>query len=281
MKLRPYQEEAIAAVLAARRAGTRRQVICLPTGAGKTVIFARLAALARRPVLVLALLAIIVVAMAIILLVLPWLFDRRGRSARPAAPMVVYFAAIGFAFLLVEVSQLQRFSLYLGNPTASLAVVLLSVLLFSGIGSMLSERFVDQSRPVTLVRPLIGLLVALAAYGVIAPAVVHATRGAPTPTRMLIAVLLLAPISVGMGMPFVIGMRAAASTGEAATAYLWAVNGAASVCASVLGVVIAVFMGIPMAFIAGAACYVVALGAMLAITRRARAGSESVVAAGT
>ncbi len=52
--LRPYQREAIEAVLAARRAGTRRMLVCLPTGAGKTVIFAHLARLARRPVLVIA-----------------------------------------------------------------------------------------------------------------------------------------------------------------------------------------------------------------------------------
>lgn len=52
--LRPYQREAIDAVLAARRAGVRRMLVCLPTGAGKTVIFSHLARLARRPVLVLA-----------------------------------------------------------------------------------------------------------------------------------------------------------------------------------------------------------------------------------
>src|SRR5450432_2016264 len=52
--LRPYQREAIAAVLAARRSGVRRMLVCLPTGAGKTVIFSELAQLARRQVLVLA-----------------------------------------------------------------------------------------------------------------------------------------------------------------------------------------------------------------------------------
>jgi ATP-dependent helicase IRC3 len=52
--LRPYQTEAIEAVLASRRAGVRRMVVCLPTGAGKTVIFSQLAQLARRQVLVLA-----------------------------------------------------------------------------------------------------------------------------------------------------------------------------------------------------------------------------------
>src|SRR4051812_27424193 len=52
--LRPYQREAIAAVLAARRSGVQRMLVCLPTGAGKTVIFSELAQLARRQVLVLA-----------------------------------------------------------------------------------------------------------------------------------------------------------------------------------------------------------------------------------
>lgn len=54
MTLRPYQTEAINAVLAARRRGVRRMVVCLPTGAGKTIIFSRLAQLAQRQVLVLA-----------------------------------------------------------------------------------------------------------------------------------------------------------------------------------------------------------------------------------
>lgn len=54
MDLRPYQRETIDAVLRARRAGVRRLLVCLPTGAGKTVIFAELARMARRQVLVLA-----------------------------------------------------------------------------------------------------------------------------------------------------------------------------------------------------------------------------------
>jgi ATP-dependent helicase IRC3 len=54
VKLRDYQQAAIAAVLQARRAGVRRMVVCLPTGAGKTVIFSELARMARRQVLVLA-----------------------------------------------------------------------------------------------------------------------------------------------------------------------------------------------------------------------------------
>lgn len=54
LTLRPYQRDAIANVIAARRAGVKRMVVSLPTGAGKTVIFSELARLARRPVLVIA-----------------------------------------------------------------------------------------------------------------------------------------------------------------------------------------------------------------------------------
>ena len=53
-ELRPYQRETIDAVIAARRRGVRRMVVCLPTGAGKTVIFSHLARMATRQVLVLA-----------------------------------------------------------------------------------------------------------------------------------------------------------------------------------------------------------------------------------
>ncbi|MBM4291993.1 MAG: DEAD/DEAH box helicase [Deltaproteobacteria bacterium] len=52
--MRPYQREAIEAILRRRRAGVRRAVVSLPTGAGKTVIFSHLAQLAQRRVLVLA-----------------------------------------------------------------------------------------------------------------------------------------------------------------------------------------------------------------------------------
>lgn len=53
-ELRPYQKEAIEAVSNARTQGMQRALICLPTGAGKTVIFSELAQRATHDVLVLA-----------------------------------------------------------------------------------------------------------------------------------------------------------------------------------------------------------------------------------
>ncbi len=54
LALRPYQVAAVQAVVAARQRGVRRMVLVLPTGAGKTIVFAHLSAMAQHPVLVLA-----------------------------------------------------------------------------------------------------------------------------------------------------------------------------------------------------------------------------------
>jgi hypothetical protein len=92
--------------------------------------------------------------------------------------------------------------------------------------------------------------------------------GATTPVRIALSIALVAPLALAMGMPFSVGMRAAAAIPAAPTAFLWGINGAASVCASVLGVVIALFMGITAAFWAGGIAYFVAALSMVVITSR-------------
>ena len=64
-----------------------------------------------------------------------------------------------------------------------------------------------------------------------------------------------------MGMAFPLGMRMALGRAPLLAPWFWGVNGAASVCASVLAVVIAIGAGISAAFWTGTACYAVALGA--------------------
>jgi hypothetical protein len=87
-------------------------------------------------------------------------------------------------------------------------------------------------------------------------------EAASTPARIAISVAVLFPIGFFMGMAFPIGMRRALADAPSIAPWLWGVNGAASVCASITVVVIALGAGISAAFWAGSACYVVALGAM-------------------
>ncbi|HEX6312556.1 MAG TPA: hypothetical protein VF152_13155 [Acidimicrobiia bacterium] len=222
-----------------------------------------------QPVVVLAMLALTVLGLAFVCIVVPLLLTTKRTAHRGMLPHYGYFAGIGLGFLLIEIAQLQRLSIFLGHPTYALSVVLFSVLLFSGVGSMLTERFVRLDRPVSLVAPLFVLLVVVTAFGFLTPAVIQRFDGATTPMRIAIAVALLMPLGLVMGMPFAIGMRSAASRPNAPTAFLWGINGATSVCASVFGVVIALFLGIAASYWAGCLAYVLAAGSMIVITRRA------------
>jgi hypothetical protein len=177
-----------------------------------------------------------------------------GAQLAGANRFAVFFLAIGFGYMLIEISQMQRFSILLGRPTYSLSVVLFSLLVSSGIGSLLTVRL----RPVNLTAWLAALVALLALVGWITPLAVQAFRGSASWLRIIVACLLLAGPGVLMGMAFPMGMQAAARSSAQLGPWLWGVNGAASVCASVLAVIIALWAGISASYWAGVVCYVAA-----------------------
>jgi SAM-dependent methyltransferase len=223
-----------------------------------------------RPVLVLGLLAATVLGLALGFIVLPLLLKTERGAHRGMAPFYTYFAGIGLGFLLVEISQLQRLTVFLGHPTYALTVVLFSLLVFSGLGSFASARLADPNRPRLTLVPLGALLVVVAAIGLLTPTIIEAADGSTTPVRIATAVAILAPLGLVMGMPFAIGMRAAATRPGAPTAFLWGINGATSVCASVLAVAIAVFYGISSSYWTGFVAYAMAAASLVVIARRTR-----------
>ena len=64
-----------------------------------------------------------------------------------AATGAAYFALIGIGFMMVEIALLQRISVFLGHPVYALSVVLFSLILSTGIGSLASERIPLDDRP--------------------------------------------------------------------------------------------------------------------------------------
>ena len=223
-----------------------------------------------QPVLVLIVLAVTILLLTGAFIVFPLLRSTERAAHKGMSGFYVYFAAIGFAFLLIEVALLQRLSVYLGQPTFGLTVVLFSLLLFSGIGSMLTERVVRIGSRRSVLVTLGILLAVVASFGAVHPHILRATEDFTTPLRAVIAVTMLIPLGLVMGMPFALGMRTAAQRANAPTSFMWGVNGATSVCGSVFGLVLALFFGISTAFWIGTVAYAAAFGAMVAITRGSR-----------
>ena len=118
-----------------------------------------------------------------------------------------------------------------------------------------------------------GSLGLLVVFGVITPLLTHRIEGAATPVRIAVSAALLAVPGLFMGMAFPLGLGLARNR-PALTPWLWGVNGATSVCASVLAVAIALSTTISTAFWVGCFCYLVALGAFVRQVKRVQARAE-------
>ena len=202
-------------------------------------------------------LLLVVFALTVVCVLVPLALKTGRASLKGAGPWVAYFCSIGLGFMLVEISQMQRLIIFLGHPTYGLSVVLFTLLLSGGLGSFGTRRINPTDRRAVLGRLGI-LLVALVLFGQFTPAAITLFQGSTTPVRIAVAVGLLFPLGLLMGMAFPLGMKAASEQSPSLTPWLWGINGATSVCASVLAVAIAMNAGISAAFWAGSACYLAA-----------------------
>jgi hypothetical protein len=221
-------------------------------------------------VLALLLLAIF---LAGILILLPLAFRRSAEVNHVNHPAILspllYFILIGLAYLLVEIPLIQRFILYLGQPTYAMAAVLFTLLLFSALGSSLSNRLPHRLALVALIILLLGIPLLL-------PSLFDLTLGLVFPLRLILTILVLSPIGFLMGLPFPAGIRWMTEShdhpnsetpregiaGGVQIPWIWAANGASSVIASILAALLALSFGFGWVLRLGALCYA---GAWLAV----------------
>ncbi len=205
-------------------------------------------------------------AVLVVLLVLVplLLFRREGLKVTGAGRWTLYFFGLGAGYMLVEVAVMQRFVLFLGHPGYAITVVLVSFLVFSGLGASVAGRSNDSSR--TLTRALIAVVVLVLALMLGLPSLFDAALLLPLWARILVSIGVLGPLAFVMGMPFPSGLALLSSRSSALVPWAFGINGGASVIASVAGILIAMAAGFTTAFLVAAASYAVAL---LAGRRRA------------
>jgi spermidine synthase len=202
-------------------------------------------------VAVLGMLLIISVLAVLAFLIVPLLVQKREKQPTGA---LFYFVAVGLGYILVEVTFIQRFVLFLGHPTYALTVVVFLMLLSSGTGSIASRKLIANSQRVWL--PLTVIVAALLFYVAALPILLDRLVGEAFSIKLVISAIVLVPLGFVMGMPFPTGLR---SLGEKSIEWAWAMNAASSVLGSVLAIVIAIQFGLNFTLICGAAAYFLAL----------------------
>ena len=206
---------------------------------------------------------------ALLLLAWPLLFLGGGGGSRAKSEesgsqaSLAPFLFLGVGFLFVEIPLLQRLSLVLGHPVHSVSVVLVSLLLWSGLGSLIAGRMRPRLAPFALM---------LAAFTIAAVLVgarellIEVARELSLPGRIAAVVAFLALPGITMGMGFPLAVRGLGLERPLLVPSAFILNGFASVLAGPLAVLAALHVGFRTTLLAGAACYVI--GALLLLLGR-------------
>ncbi|HUJ15016.1 MAG TPA: hypothetical protein VL284_14615 [Thermoanaerobaculia bacterium] len=180
------------------------------------------------------------------------------RSSQPALPGLsawIYFGALGAGFMITEIVLIQRMHVVLGHPTWSLIVVLSSLLVATGIGSAMSERFLRTRGAVSVVAAIAAALLIALPILIIDP-LAHRTLEASFALRAFWTAACAAAPGLFLGTLFPAGLRF--TNREPGVPAALAINGITSVLGGGAAVMLSVAFGIPVTFAIAGACYLIA-----------------------
>ena len=211
-------------------------------------------------------------ALVLLTMIVPSLPSVRRAPAWLGSLGTLYFALIGLGFMFVEIGMIQRVSLFLGHPVYGMAIGLFSIILSTGIGSLVSERLrLDSPKRLLEWSGLLFLFIVL--LTVWFPILVHIFEGSELPVRALVSLMAIVPAGLLMGFGFPTGMCLVNAIDTGPTPWFWAVNGSAGVLAAGLAVATSIALSINVSLWTGAACYLLLGPISLLLKRFCQAGA--------
>jgi len=201
---------------------------------------------------------------------------RQGRSIPGAWRGLLYVSGIGYGYLAVEVVLIHGLSLFVGHPVYALTVVVFTMLLTSGLGSIAVGRLPPEKLQPALYGSLVAVLALGLAQAWLVPPFLHGVAlGWPVATRIGITAAVLAPLGFVMGMPFALSLRLLPDEARQLVPWMWALNGWTSVAAALCTVFIARLTGFSIAFAVALLAYGVALTMSGSLTGIGRAPTRA------
>ncbi len=213
--------------------------------------------------------------LAAAILLSPFALVRHRWSKLPRkAPVAAYFAALGLGFMFFEIALIQKLTLLLGYPTYTLTVTLFALLVFSGIGSGVAERYVAK-RDRALMALVVGVIAMTAFYQFGMDPCVQWLVGRPLGLRIAFVFAVLAPLGLSLGAFMPLGLTTIARLTEFRAEYVawgWAVNVVFSVFGAILATMLSMSFGFRAVLFAAAVLYIAAASVLRRIPLRSGFG---------
>ena len=204
--------------------------------------------------IVLVLILLIAAIAVVVTILLPLRRAVRGVPPALVAAGTTYFALIGAGFMFAEISLLQYFGVFLGHPIYAMSVCLFSLILSTGVGSIVSGWLPLASRARLAVWGMGVALYLLTAQAAL-PAIFERMAAQPLPGRVAVALATLLPAGFLMGFGFPTGMALVERINRHPTPWFWGINGATGVLASVVALMVGMAFGINVTMVLAAGCY--------------------------
>jgi hypothetical protein len=204
---------------------------------------------------------------ALTLVLFPLIFGWRTIFSRYPGKFgtMIYFLCLGLGYIIVEVGMISHFVLALSNATVSASVLITGMLVFSGIGSFFSERFLDRARSV-MPRIFLAIFLILAFYAFTIDYALDWIGTLPYALRIVLCLLLILPPAFLMGFPMPTAMTTLGRLGkDHMFLWAWGINGCFSVIGAALVPIVATSFGLPAVVLVGAVAYLVALPAFFSV----------------
>jgi predicted membrane-bound spermidine synthase len=178
---------------------------------------------------------------------------------------IIYFACLGAGYIMVEVGLISEFILALSNATVSASILITGMLVFSGLGSFVSERFLDRARDVMpKVFVVIGAILII--YGLVLDRVLDFIGTFPYPVRLLLCFVLVFPPAFLMGFPMPTAMTTLGRLGKQHMfLWAWGINGCFSVIGAALVPILATSFGLTAVLWVAGIAYLIAIPAFFAV----------------
>jgi SAM-dependent methyltransferase len=185
---------------------------------------------------------------------------------------MVYFLCLGLGYIIVEVGMIAHFILALSNATVSASVLITGMLVFSGFGSFVSERFFHRARTI-MPRIFLAIFLILTLYAFTIDYALDWIGTLPYVLRIVLCLLLLLPPAFLMGFPMPTAMTTLGRLGkDHMFLWAWGINGCFSVIGAALVPIVATSFGLPAVVLVGAIAYLVALPAFFSVLMPLPAG---------
>jgi len=171
----------------------------------------------------------------------------------------IYFLSIGLAFLFIEIAFIQKFILFLHHPVFAIAVVLAAFLIFAGIGSLFSNRFVKTEQyNKGILGSVSGVVIIGLFYILFLDQIFQVFIALPIVIKVILSIVLISPLAFCMGMPFPLMLSRLGDLYPGLVPWVWGVNGCASVLSAVLATLLAIHFGFTVVILLALVLYVLA-----------------------